>query len=109
MKKLGLLLLFPAILLIAALTQHSTAQSPSGNAAKWEYGILKWDGPDRIFYNLPGRFEMVHLRDKGIDAPKNAQEEEFYLAYAANEAAAQGWEVVTLDSRRLLVRRPKAN
>ncbi len=109
MKKLGLVMLIPAIILVLALTQSSTAQAPAAPGARWEYGILKWDGPDRIYYNLPGKFEMVHLRDKGIDLPKNAQEEEFYLTWAANEMAASGWDVVNIDSRRLLIRRPKAN
>lgn len=106
MKKICLLLLLPAALFLAALTQRSTAQA-TATTPRWEYGILKWDGPDRIYYNLPGKFELVHLNDKGVDRPKNAQEEEFYLAYAANQVAAEGWEVVNLDSRRLLLRRPQ--
>lgn len=109
MKKPALLLLLPAILLVLALIQSSTAQAPANATARWEYGILKWDGPDRTYYNLPGKFELVHLRDKGVDVPKNAQEEEFYLTWAANEMAASGWEVVNLDSRRLLLRRPTTN
>jgi hypothetical protein len=108
MKKLALLLALPALVLIAALTHSSVAQAPAVPAGpRWEYGILKWDGPDRIYYNLPGKFEMVHLRNQGVDAPKHAQEEEFYLAWAANQVATEGWEVVNLDSRRLLLRRPK--
>jgi hypothetical protein len=109
MKKLGLLLVLPALVLIAALTHSSLAQAPAAAVARWEYGIIKWDGPDRIYYNLPGRFELVHLRDQGVDAPKNSQEEEFYLAWAANQVAAEGWEVADFDSRRLLIRRPKTN
>lgn len=109
MKKYLLIALLPGALLIAALTQSLTAQAPVQSPARWEYGILKWDGPDRIYYNLPGKFELVHLRDKGIDVPKNAQEEEFYLTRAANEVATDGWEIVNLDSRRLLIRRPKTH
>ena len=74
----------------------------------WEYAIVKWDGPDRIYYNLPGRFEMVHLKDLGVKIPKGAQPEEFCLAWAANKMAVEGWEPVNLHSRRILMRRLKA-
>ncbi|HET7625656.1 MAG TPA: hypothetical protein VFM25_10375 [Verrucomicrobiae bacterium] len=59
--------------------------------AKYEYAVVKWDGPDRLFYNLPDKFELVHLRKIGIEIPKEAQEEEFCLATAANIMAKDGW------------------
>jgi len=83
-----------------------TAQSKS-DSAKYEYAVVKWDGPDRLFYNLPGKFEMVHLKQVGAKVPGEAQEEEWCLAYGANKMAAEGWEAVNLDSRRILFRRAR--
>ena len=104
MKKL--LMIIP--LLIAALvwtTHRGTAQDKP--ATKYEYAILKWDGPDRLFYNLPDRFEMVHIAKSGTKIPGDAQEEEWCLAYGANKMAQDGWEAVNLNSRRILFRRAK--
>jgi hypothetical protein len=69
--------------------------------------IVKWDGPDRLYYNLPDQFELVQMKDRKVPIPKDAQPEEFWLAYAANEMAKQGWEAVNLNSRRILFRRVK--
>ena len=74
-------------------------------AAGFEYAIVKWDGPDRLYYNLPDRFELVHSEKQGIKVARDAQEEEFYLTVACNKMAREGWEPVNLDSRRVLFRR----
>jgi len=74
-------------------------------AAKYEYAIVKWDGPDRLYYNLPDKFELIHLDKGGVRIAKDAQEEEFCLAYACNHLAKDGWEPVNLNSRRVLFRR----
>ena len=74
---------------------------------KYDYAVLKWDGPDRLFYNMPDRFEWVHLEKKGVKIPNDAQEEEWCLAYGANQLAREGWEPIDLDSRRILLRRAK--
>ncbi len=86
-------------------THPSTAQIKSAGA-KYEYAIVKWDGPDRLYYNLPDKFEMVHTKT-AVKIPGDAQEEEFCLAFAANKMAADGWEPVNLNSRRILFRRAK--
>jgi hypothetical protein len=77
------------------------------DAPKYEYATVKWDGPDRLFYNLPDKFELVHLAKVGVKIPNDAQEEEWCLAYASNKMATDGWEPVNLDSRRILFRRAK--
>ena len=41
----------------------------------------------------------------GVSVPREAQAEEGCLNYAANQLPKEGWEPVTLDSRRLLLRR----
>ncbi len=75
-------------------------------AARYEHAILKWDGPDRLYYNLPGKFEMVHLEKQGTQIPRDAQDEGWCLAVGCNLMAKDGWEPINLDSRRVLMRRP---
>jgi hypothetical protein len=84
------------------LTTNVPAQEKSQT---YEYAIVKWDGPDRLYFNLPGKFELVHLEEKGTKVPRDAQAEEYCLAVGANMMAKEGWEPVTLDSRRILFRR----
>ncbi len=91
------------------VSQQKLAAQDKASAPKYEYAIVKWDGPDRLYYNLPDKFELVHLSQSGVAIPKEAQNEEFCLAYAANKMARDGWETVTLDSRRIVVRRPLAH
>ena len=104
MKKLTLAFVLTGALLLGSLPTPAVA-ADAASASKWEYAVVKWDGPDRIYYNLPGKFEMVHLKDVGVDIPKGAQQEEFCLAWAANKMAGEGWEAVNLNSRRVLMRR----
>lgn len=95
-------LLVSLVLASAALRAQDSPRLPA-----YEYAIVKWEGQDRLAYNLPNQFELVHMRDRKVPFPKDAQEEEFWLAYAANEMAKQGWEAVNLNSRRILFRRVK--
>ena len=96
-------LLYILTCLLAASVTPNAQESPR----TYEYAIVKWDGPDRLYYNLPGQFEFVQMKDRKVPIPKDAQPEEFWLAYAANELAKQGWEAVNLNSRRILFRRAK--
>ncbi|HZR18853.1 MAG TPA: hypothetical protein VFE51_16315 [Verrucomicrobiae bacterium] len=105
MKKLIILAALLGAILLCNIWRG--AAQNSGAAAKYEYAIVKWDGPDRLFFNLPDRFEMTHITKSGVKIPGDAQEEEWCLAYAANKMAAEGWEPVNLDSRRLVFRRAK--
>jgi len=73
---------------------------------KYECAIIKYDGPDRIQLILPNRFENLRLYKQGVVLPKEAQDEAFCLAYAANELAKEGWEPVGIDSTRVLMKRP---
>ena len=105
MKKL---LIITVVLLTVFIwnTLHISAQDKK-SVAKYEYATVKWDGPDRLFYNLPNSFELVHLRKAGVEIPKDTQEEEWCLMFAANKMADAGWEPVAFDSRRILFRRGK--
>lgn len=108
MKTLTLVVLLVGALLFGSVSNTALAADKSAAASKWEYAVVKWDGPDRIYYNLPGKFELVYLSKIGVTIPKEAQKEEWCLAYAANKMAEDGWEAVNLSSRRILMRRAKA-
>jgi len=108
MKTLTLVVLLIGAVLFGAVSSTALAADKDVSPSKWEYAIVKWDGPDRIYYNLPGKFELVYLSKLGVQIPKEAQREEWCLAWAANKMAEKGWEPVNLHSRRILMRRLKA-
>jgi hypothetical protein len=102
MKKMFLL----AFLVLSIFWPQSSLTAADATAvSKWEYAIVKWDGPDRLYYNLPDKFELVYLSKTGVSIPKEAQSEEWCLAHAANTLAKEGWETIALDSRRIVLRR----
>ena len=97
-----------SVALVAATAGFGTSlllRAQGRPAARYEYAIVKWDGPDRLYYNLPDKFELIHLDKGGVKIAKDAQEEEFCLAYACNHLGKDGWEPVNLNSRRVLLRR----
>ena len=102
-QSLTMLVLLAAFVLLRG-AEMATAQEKAV-AHQFEYAMIKWDGPDRIQYILPDKFEFVRLGEK-YPLPKEAQAEEFYLTKASNELARQGWEALNIDSRRILFRRP---
>ena len=104
MKKL-LLVAAMLVLGVVCVTHPGSAQNKS-STAKYEYAIVKWDGPDRLYYNLPNdEFKLVYLEKDGVKIPKDADAEQYCLSIAANRMAKDGWEAVNLDSRRILFRR----
>ena len=101
-KSLMLLVLLAAFVLLKGA--EMAAAQEKAVAQQFEYAMIKWDGPDRIQYILPEKFEFVRMGEK-YPLPKEAQAEEFYLTRASNELAKQGWEALNIDSRRILFRR----
>jgi hypothetical protein len=93
-------------LMATALGTVSLRSQGSTTAQRFEVAIIKFDGPDRIQYLLPGGRAEFQRAFKDMPLPKDARDEEFCLAYAANKLAADGWEPVNLNSTRLLLRRP---
>jgi len=78
-----------------------------GAAQRQEVAVIKWDGNDKVCVNLPDKAEILRVFElSNTRPPKDMQEEEFCLAWTANKLAKEGWEIVTLDSRRLVFRRP---
>lgn len=77
------------------------------SSARYEYAIVRWEEPDRLYYNMPNnQFELVSFYKTGKNIPKDASNEEFCLTEACNFMARSGWEPVNLDSQRIVFRRP---
>ena len=93
-----------ALAVVAATTFLLHAQTTS-KAQLYEVAIVKWDGPDKLEFNTPQKSEVMHLFKTGVTLPRDIHDEEFCLAWAANKLAAEGWEPVNLDSRRMVMRR----
>jgi hypothetical protein len=98
-----------AILAAMALASNSLiARAQSRAAAKFEYAIVRWEEPDRLYYNYPdGRSELVYLLKTGQKIPESASAQEYCLAQACNFLAKSGWEPLNLDSQRIVFRRSR--
>jgi hypothetical protein len=106
MKKLLLTLAIIAGITLAGSVFITRAQEQK--AARYEYAIVKWDDPDRLLFNYPNaRFELINLLKTGQKIPKEAENEEYCLAYACNFMALSGWEPVNIIPAKILFRRQK--
>ena len=97
-----------AVAVCLGTSLFSTAQERIA-AQRYEIAVIKWDGTDKVCVNLPDKSEIQHVFTMSTTrTPKEMQDEEFCLAWMANKMAKEGWDVVTLDSRRLVFRRAVA-
>ena len=107
MKKPLIILVIIVAMALAGSSLIVSAQSRNA-AAKFEYTIVRWEDPDRLYYNYPdGRFELVYLFKTGQKIPESASAQEYCLAQACNFLAKSGWEPVNLDSQRIVFRRSR--
>jgi hypothetical protein len=75
-------------------------------AQRFEYALLKWDGPDRIQIFYPDRFESTRLFQQGYQLPKGARDEEYCVNIVINNMAKDGWVPIQLHATRVLFQRP---
>lgn len=94
-----------AFLLCAGAAFMMKAQDKPVVAQRYEYTLLKWDGPDKCQLFYPNKFEYYRVFEKGIKLPKNAHDEEFCVNYVINNLAKDGWEPIQLHATRVLFRR----
>lgn len=107
MKKSILLAIGITALAVGLGSSHFAAAQEKGSPQRLEFAVIKWDGNDKVCVNLPNKSEIYHVFELSSNrTPKDMPDEEFCLAWTANKLAKEGWEVVTLDSRRLVLRRP---
>ena len=89
-------------LVAASFVAHA---QPKSAAQKWEAAIIKWDGNDRVQVMTPAKSEVVRVYQAGGQKVADIPEEEYCLTWAANKLAQEGWELVNLNSRRILMQR----
>ena len=95
-----------AILLICAIAPRAFAEDKPAAKQRFEYAIIKWDGPDRIQVLYPNqKVDMYRVFEKGAKLPADAKQEEFCVTYAVNELAKDGWEAFQLHATRVMLRR----
>jgi hypothetical protein len=75
-------------------------------APRFEYTLLKYDGPDRIQLFFPDRFVARRIFQEGHKLPQGARDEEFCVAFVINEMAKDGWLPIQLHATRVLFQRP---
>ncbi len=94
---IGLLSLVCASMLVRAQTAGTNQRS--------EAAIIKWDGTDRIQVLTPAKSEVIHVYKDGGQKMADIPEEEYCLTWVANKLMQQGWELVNLNNRRILMQR----
>ena len=108
MKKTTLIAIGITLLTVWIGTSFLAIAQDKGSAQRQEIAIIKWDGNnDKVNVNLPDKSEILRVFElSGTRTPKDMQDEEFCLTWTANKMAKEGWEILTLDSRRLVFHRP---
>lgn len=74
-------------------------------AQRYEVATIKWDGSDKLQFITPQKSEIVRLFKTGVQLPPEIHDQEFCMTWAANKMAQEGWEPISLEGTRILLRR----
>jgi hypothetical protein len=105
MKQITSLLLLTAVLAFGSGTT-SPAQDKTNAPASFEYGMIKWDGPDKVQIITPEHCEYIRVFKTGVKLLDDIHDEEFCDMWAMNHVAKDGWEPITIHATRIMMRRP---
>ncbi len=94
-----------ATIIVLGVVFLARAQT-AGVAQRYEVAMIKWDGPDKIQLITPQKCEYIRVFKTGVQLPNDIHDEEFCVNWAANKLAQEGWEPVSLNATRILMRRP---
>ena len=92
-----------AILLGAS--QYLGAQ-PQAVGHRYEAAMIKWDGSDRVQVMTPAKSEVIYVYKTGGQRVTDIPDEEYCLTWVANKLLQDGWQLVNLNNRRVLLHRP---
>ena len=104
----------PQILLISGLaglamllgtSQYLRAQ-PRAASQRYEAAMIKWDGSDRVQVMTPAKSEVIYVYKTGGQRVTDIPDEEYCLTWVANRLLQDGWQLVNLNNRRVLLHRP---
>jgi hypothetical protein len=105
--KSGTLLVTGAATLLGLLCVATLVSAqPKTVGQRCEAAIVKWDGNDRVQLMTPTKSEVIRVYQAGGQKVGDIPEEEYCLTWAANKLAQEGWELVNLNNRRILMQRP---
>jgi hypothetical protein len=109
-RRVGLLAVFALVfgLVVGWGTGAGRFAAQEKPAPRFEYALMKYDGPDRIQIFYPDRFEYTRLFQQGHKLPKDARDEEYCVAIVINNMAKDGWLPIQLHATRVLFQRPLA-
>lgn len=106
MKKYAPMLIVAVCLTVwFCLAGPGKAQDKPATTARYEYGMIKWDGPDKLQFLTPQKTEFLRAFKSGVQVPADMHDEEVCVLWAVNRMAKDGWEVVTLHATRVMMRR----
>jgi hypothetical protein len=89
-------------LVAASLIGHAQSKV----AGQMEAAIIKWDGNDRVQVMSPTKNEVIRVFQSGGQKVSDIPEEEYCITWVANKMASEGWQLVNLNNRRILLQRP---
>jgi hypothetical protein len=79
---------------------------PKTSPQRFEAAMIKWDGTDRVQCMTPAKSELIRVYQAGGQKAADIPEEEYCLTWAANKLMQEGWQLVNLNNRRILMQRP---
>jgi hypothetical protein len=90
---------------LLAVSQSGRAQ-PRATGQRSEAAMIKWDGSDKVQVMTPAKSEVIYVYKSGGQRVTDIPDEEYCLTWAANKLLQDGWELVNLNNRRILLQRP---
>jgi hypothetical protein len=75
-------------------------------AQRFEAAVIRWDGTDRVQIITPAKSEVLRVYQGGGQKITDIPEEEYCLTWAANKLMQEGWQLVNLNNRPILMQRP---
>jgi hypothetical protein len=98
-----------ALLLSAMAAMQPLPVRADEQPQKYEYITIRWDGVDRMCVMMAeGKVRFVGDEMKNITRPDDADKRAFYMTIEMNRLAKQGYEVVSLISDEIIMKRAVA-
>ncbi len=93
-------------LLAATVLAAPLAARAQDSSQKYEYITIRWDGVDRMCVIMEeGKVKFVGDDMKSINRPDDTDKRAFYMTIEMNRMAKQGYEVVSLISDEIIMKR----
>jgi hypothetical protein len=86
------------------ITGKAMAEGTNSVAQAYEYGMIKWDGSDKIEIITPEKCELYRVFKLAV-LPAGIHDEEFCDMWAMNHVAKEGWQAVMIHGQRVMIRR----